>query len=124
MEIRTERVVVTTSASGAFTGASDASGPLLMHIVYAADAAGAALSGAADLSVTDTLTGMPLFLTSNFGSSDQKVYTPRRFVNDSATGVESTTVMDYQAVNPSGLTISITGATAASQTATLWMVFG
>lgn len=120
MDVRSVVVNITTSTEGAFSKNIRVPGPLFLHAVYAADAN---LSSAADLSIVDAYTNMPLLSVSNFGGTAQANYTPRRLINDADTGTESTSVYDYQAVNQT-ITVSVSGATAANQTGTLYLTFG
>lgn len=120
MNIATKTVDILTSTAGAFSQEFIAPGEFLFHVILSS---GGTLSSAADLSITDTRTGMVLLSAANFGGTSRKDYTPRRFVNNAADAVASTSVYDYQALTGS-ITVSLTGATAANQEGTLYLVCG
>ena len=120
MNIRTQTVDIVTSSLNAFSKTYQALGPLLLQVVYAVDSD---ISSAADLTITDDVTGMILLSAANFGSTAGFTKLPRRLIHDAADGTESTGTYDYQAVNPQ-VTVAVANATAQGQTGTLYLVYG
>jgi hypothetical protein len=89
-----------------------------MQVVY-----GGGLASGADLTVADAVTGMTLLTVTNMASTAATTqWLPRRLINNAATGVASTGVFDYQAVNRQTTVTIASGGT--SKTATLHLVYG
>jgi len=120
MDVRVRTINITTSSlTGDYSTTVDTVGPILLQVVYEA---GANIGSAADLAITDTITGMSLLTMTNFGTTAGFTRLPRRLICNTS-GVESTATYDYQVVNRE-ITVAVTSSYTAAQTGTLHLVFG
>jgi len=111
MTIQLLQADVLTDGSGDFTITLPAGGGEVMQVRYIVDGSNPLATGA-DLTITETTTGVNILTMTNIGVSSF-TRLPRKFVADPSSGVESTTNIDRLAVHKS-LTFTIAQGGAAT----------
>ncbi len=110
MTIQVLQANVVTDGSGDFTITLPCGGGEVMQVRYVVDGSTPLATGA-DLTITETTTGLNVLTMANIGTSSF-TRVPRKFVANPADGVESTTNIDRLAVHRSlTFTIAQGGAT-------------
>lgn len=110
MTVQVLQANVLTDGSGDFTITMPCGGGEVMEVRYVVDGTSPLATGA-DLTLTETTTGLNVLTMANIGTSSF-TRLPRKFVANPATGVESTTNIDRLAVHRS-LTCTIAQGGAA-----------
>lgn len=111
---------VVTSAGGAYSSDAILVKGILLRISYKPDAT-TPLDTGADLTITETATGLTIYTQANIGTT---AFTklPRRLIASTADGADSTTLFDYLPICDK-LTVTIAQG-GATKSGTIFLMIG
>lgn len=119
MRIAVHTINVTTDASGDYESDPIPVDGFLMRLSY--KPSGSPLDTGADVTLTETLTGLTIYSQANIGTS---AFTklPRKFIANAADGADSATIFDLIPINDKVTLTIASGGNAL--TGTFYMVIG